>query len=279
VRELGGTPGAPLAVPACVLGGMLVSADPARTVRGFSEAFAASIEHADTWHGALPRAFATGVHALVRPCVGALLGAVLGAWIASRMRVHAAPSRVRTAGELALSVVYTLVLCAVGWYALRAVLGSWPASHDTHAVLFLRGVRALGAWLFVALLAVAALDAARRMWLSARDLRMSRDELLREQRDEHGDPHIRDMRASLRRAAQHPPRTARIHDGARTTLVLEWSGRDEDAPFVARVESSSHLAGLHDTALVQALRAFPMGGAIPSTLFARVARAFAGHAQ
>jgi type III secretion protein U len=105
--------------------------------------------------------------------------------------------------ETALMLVQLALLGLLAWQALSAWLSLLTASYALapRAQIDLAAGAHARLLLLAALsqIAPAAADFAVQRVLHARRLRMSRDELQREYRDDHGDPHLRGRRRALHR--------------------------------------------------------------------------------
>jgi flagellar biosynthesis protein FlhB len=203
---------------------------------------------------ALPRSWAAASVLL-----GAGLFAALASWFLERAGAELAAS----VGDLEL----TLSLAAVGCQRLL-----W--------------------WAFAIGLALAPLDALvqRRAWIERH--RMTREELMREQREAEGDPALRHERRELHRAlldstqlSRMPGATLVVLDWPQLAVALRYDPERDLAPVVllqavgpaasrARTAAELYQVALHDDPdLARRLARLPVDAPIPSSLFAAVAAA------
>jgi flagellar biosynthetic protein FlhB len=141
------------------------------------------------------------------------------------------------------------------------------------------------------LLALGALDLLYQRWRHRRDLRMTREEVRREQREEEGDPQLRAERRRLQREllAQRmvldvPRATCVIVNPTHLAVALRYDEEDaEAAPVVLakgegelarRIVAAARAAGvpvLRNAPVARSLLACELGAAIPERLYEAVA--------
>jgi flagellar biosynthesis protein FlhB len=206
-------------------------------------------------------------------------------WLSGERMLESLWAAARTAILLAIAI-WALRSCARAVFA-AGELGAGPALHtlgEAGARLLLRIASA------AAVLGVADL-ALRRVWL-ARQLRMSRHELVREQRESHGLPEHRARRLHAYRALSHAGqldavRAARVlllgDGGCALALGFDVEAPEQRAPRLlaksgpgatARLQHAAHEAGVQvrwDAQLVSALYRLEPGDEIPRAQYQRVA--------
>lgn len=143
----------------------------------------------------------------------------------------------------------------------------------------------------VLLLALGAVDLLHQRWRHRRDLRMTREEVRREQREEEGDPQQRAERRRLHREllAQRmvldvPRATCVIVNPTHVAVALRYEGDDPDAAPVVlakgegdlarRIVAAARAAGipvLRNAPVARSLLACELGAAIPERLYEAVA--------
>lgn len=141
------------------------------------------------------------------------------------------------------------------------------------------------------LLALGALDLLYQRWRHRRDLRMTREELRREQREEEGDPQLRAERRRLHREllAQRmvldvPRASCVIVNPTHVAVAVRYDEADADAvPIVLakgegelarRIVAAARAAGvpvLRNAPVARSLLACELGSAIPERLYEAVA--------
>jgi flagellar biosynthesis protein FlhB len=176
---------------------------------------------------------------------------------------HGLPGLLRSARADAASVA-----AALGDILLRAALGAGAA-----------------------LLLVAVVDVAWQRHRHRRDLRMTRAEVKREQRDEEGDPQLRARRRQMHReliahrmVLDVPRATCVVVNPTHVAVALRYDGDDDDAvPLVLargegdlarRIVEAARAAGvpiLRNAPVARSLLACELGEAIPERLYEAVA--------
>jgi type III secretion protein U len=242
----------------------------------------------------------------------ALAGAVLGAGVAGLATAGWAPSAAvlvprlerldplaglrrlwswRTAAEtlqnLAVAALVLAVLTAGAWSLLPSVL-RLPALGEPGAGLLLLRPRALNVWTRALLLAAAlgTLDLFLARWRHRRSLRMTRDEIRREHREQEGDPRHRAHRRAAHRQLLLAGR-ARGVKAASVVVVnpvhvavgLRWAPEECEAPYLVargREEEAATLRAealalgipvVRDVALARGLVQYDVGEEVPEELY------------
>jgi len=249
---------------------------------------------------------------LVRGGGPALAGAVLGALVAGLATSGWAPSPAvlvprlerldplaglgrlftwRTAAELFRNLAAATLLLAVlvegAWSLLPSTL-RLPALREPGAGLLLLRPAALRVWTRALLLATAlgALDLLIARWRHRRSLRMSRDEVRREHREQEGDPRHRAHRRAAHRqlllAGQSRGVKAAsvvVVNPVRLAVALRWAPEECDAPYLVargREEEARALRAealalgipvVRDVALARGLVQYDVGEEVPEELY------------
>jgi len=191
-----------------------------------------------------------------------------------------------------------LKFVAVAAAALLAGRGAWgelshAARGDAGSVarVLVASLARLAVAAGALLLALGALDLLYQRWRHRRDLRMTREEVRREQREEEGDPQQRAERRRLHREllAQRmvldvPRATCVIVNPTHVAVALRYEEEDPDgAPVVLakgegdlarRIVAAARAAGipvLRNAAVARSLLACELGAAIPERLYEAVA--------
>lgn len=173
------------------------------------------------------------------PLLGAVVVAVVGSslllsgWVlsgeplvpqASRLNPVAGLARIFSVVglvELLKSVVKTLFLGAIAvWFALSHLEGWLQLADDdlTNAVVAgLKGVGEGMVWVIGALAVVAAIDVPFQMWNFRKQLRMTKEEVRREMREQEGDPQVKARIRQLQRAAARRRMMANV---SKATVVI-----------------------------------------------------------
>ena len=262
--------------------------------------------------GRCPAALHQALVLLVRACAPALAGALLAASLAGLAASGWAPSGAvlvprltrldplaglrrilswRMLGELGRSVLVAGLLLAVLAAGARTLLPSvlrLPIVPAPGAGLFLLGPEAARIWMRALLLAVGlgVLDlllARRRHW---RSLRMSRDEVRREHREQEGDPRHRAHRRAAHRqlllsgqARGVRAASVVVVNPTHVAVALRWAPEECDAPYLvakgreadARAIRQEALAlgisVVRDVALARGLVQYDLGEEVPEELY------------
>lgn len=249
---------------------------------------------------------------LVRGGGPALAGAMVGAVVAGLASAGWAPSAVallprlerldplaglrrfftwRTMAELfrnlaAASLLLT-VLVTGAWSLLPSAL-RLPALGEAGAGLLLLRPAALGVWTRALLLAAAlgALDLLLARWRHRRSLRMSRDEIRREYREQEGDPRHRAHRRAAHRQLLLSGRARGVKAASvvvvnpiHLAVALRWAPEECEAPYlVARgreeearaLRAEALILGIpvvRDVALARGLVLYDVGEEVPEELY------------
>ena len=239
------------------------------------------------------------------PCTAAALGAAIagglqtgGLFSLAAVRPRAErldPARglrrlasVRRAADVGLAAMKAAFLAWAGWELLRRaapLVSTSPALAARGLLPALAGFALHTAFALCAVLALfGALDLAMARGHHERALRMTRDEVLRERRDEEGDPRHRGERRRLHRAiaSADPVRLATcvVVNPSHVAVALRHDRGSDDPPVVlakgrgplaARLRAEARRAGVpmvRDVALARALdRLAEVGEAIPEELY------------
>jgi type III secretion protein U len=249
---------------------------------------------------------------LVRGGGPALAGAVLGAAVAGLATSGWAPSPAvlvprlerldplaglrrlftwRTVAELfrnlaAASLLLT-VLVAGAWSLLPSAL-RLPALEEPGAGLLLLRSAALSVWTRALLLAAAfgVLDLVIARWRHRRSLRMSRDEVRREHREQEGDPRHRAHRRAAHRQLLLAGRARGVKAASvvvvnpiHLAVALRWAPEECQAPYLVargRAEEAHALRAealalgipvVRDVALARGLVQYDVGEEVPEELY------------
>ncbi|MFT3914373.1 MAG: EscU/YscU/HrcU family type III secretion system export apparatus switch protein [Anaeromyxobacteraceae bacterium] len=210
--------------------------------------------------------------------------------LARGLRRLASPSALAQAG---LGLAKALLLAGIAWTSLRTLAPALAALPAAAPAALLRApglLLPLAGRLAAALLVLGALDAllARRRHLA--QLRMTRDEVRRDGREDEGDPRLREERRRLARAAAEEPAGTPGQATARATVLvvnpthlavaLRHDRGADEAPRVlakgagreaARLRSAARRAGVpivRDVPLARALfHLSEVGEEIPEALY------------
>ena len=170
---------------------------------------------------------------------------------------------------------------------VRACAVDSPTVASALADLLLR----LGCSACAALLVLGAADVGWQRWRHRRDLRMTREEVRREHREEEGDPAVKAERLRLHREVlahrmvmDVPRATCVIVNPTHVAIALRYDADDEDAAPVVlakgegdlakRIVAAARAAGvpvLRNAPVARELLACELGGAIPERLYEAVA--------
>jgi flagellar biosynthetic protein FlhB len=212
---------------------------------------------------ALARLFELPVDALIAllPLMATVLVALVGAslllsgWVlsgepllpqASRLNPFAGIARIFSAYglvELLKSVLKTVFLGGVAFWFLWAHLEEWLQLADGDLVNSVAsGLRRIGEgmiWVVGALALVAAIDVPFQIWNFRKELRMTKEEVRRETREQEGDPQIKARIRQLQRAAARrrmmanvPKATVVVTNPEHYAVALRYDGRQMSAPRV-----------------------------------------------
>jgi type III secretion protein U len=200
------------------------------------------------------------------------------------LRRLASPSQL-TALALALAKACVLVAIAWGWLRERApTLAALPALDAARALAAAPFVAGLAARLALAFLAFGALDLGLAWRRRRAALRMTRDEVRREHREQEGDPAHRAERRRVHRALLDAGPVARatvvVVNPTHLAVALRHDRSGDEAPRVlakgaglaaARIRSAARRAGVpivRDVPLARALhRLAEVGDEIPEELY------------
>ena len=260
----------------------------------------------------LQAALHQAVTLLVRGGGPALAGAVLGAAVAGLATAGWAPSPAvlvprferldplaglrrlctwRTVAEVLRNLVSAALLLAVlvagGWSLLPSAL-RLSALGDPGAGLRVMLPAALGIWTRALLLAAAlgGLDLLLARWRHRRSLRMSRDEVRREYREQEGDPRHRAHRRAAHRQLLLAGRARGVKAASvvvvnpiHLAVALRWAPEECDAPYLvargleeeaAALRSEALALGIpvvRDVALARGLVQYDVGEEVPEELY------------
>jgi flagellar biosynthesis protein FlhB len=197
--------------------------------------------------------------------------------------------------SLGLGLASALAICVAGWIILKglgAVLANGIGDADAALSLATESCRRLGYWALGVCLALGSVDAllCYVQWL--RRHRMTLDEVRNEQREDQGDPELRQARRQLHRELSRSATSLEIAQadllvlGApRLAVALRYDPHRDVAPRViasgggavaASLEALATRYGVpieHDTALARALAAVPEGEPIPKARYGDIALA------
>lgn len=261
--------------------------------------------------GALSTTLSSSAAVGVAAVAAALLAsaAQTGGLLAARALAPKAERLDPVAGMRRMASLRTLVELLKSWARLVAVAVAAASAIAGYAGEMAGAARAGGAAPFLLALLVVrdaalraaillallgALDVALQRRLHLRDLRMTRDEVRRDQREEEGDPHLK----SARRQAHRELAVRRMLVAARGASVvvanpthvaaaLRYDEGSDDAPRVVakgtgrvarRIRRAAEQSGvrvIHDRPLARALARVEVGEAIPEALYEAVAEILA----
>ncbi len=260
----------------------------------------------------VPAALHQALTLLARACAPALGGAALGAAVAGLATSGWSPSSAvlvprlerldpvaglrrllswRIAAELARSLAVAVLLLGVlvgGAWALLPSSLRLPAAHAPGAGLLLLRSEALRTWARALLLAAAlgVLDLVLARRRHRRSLRMSRDEVRREHREQEGDPRHRAHRRAAHRQLLLSGRARGVRAASvvvvnptHVAVALRWAPEECDAPYLvargredeARAIRAEALAlgipVVRDVALARGLVHYDLGEEVPEELY------------
>ena len=260
----------------------------------------------------IPAALSQALSLLVRACTPALGGAVLGAAVAGLATAGWAPSVAvlvprlerldplaglkrlftwRTLTELGRSVLVAVLLAGVlvagAWELLPPALRLATPEASGAGFILLRP-SALALWWRALLLAVAIglLDLALARRKHRRSLRMSRDEVRREHREQEGDPRHRAHRRATHRQLLLAGRARGVKAASvvvvnpvHVAVALRWAPEECEAPYLVargraaeagaiRAEALSlGIPIVRDVALARGLVQYDVGEEVPEELY------------
>jgi flagellar biosynthesis protein FlhB len=205
----------------------------------------------------------------------------------------------RSLVELVKSLCKMGAVGAVAFVVIRSELGAIPplAGAPAGALLAAIGTMAMKVCFYaaLALLFIASLDYAFQKWRHEKDLRMTRQEVKEEHRQQEGDPQIRarirSIRAEIARRrmmAAVPGADVVVTNPTRLAVALAYDPARMGAPRVT-AKGAGHVAGrireiarrnriplVEQRSLARALyRSVPIDGAIPPDLYRAVAEVLA----
>jgi len=201
--------------------------------------------------------------------------------------------------ELVKTIVKSLLVGGVAWWVIAGNLASIMAlmSEPVHAALphTLKLVARSCALIIGSLLLVAAIDVPYQLWSHHRKLRMSREDLRQEQKENDGDPQVKaqirrqqQQMAKRRMMAEVPKADIIVTNPTHFAVALKYSDKEMRAPRV--VAKGTELVALRIRALAEEhripiLEAPPLtralyrhthlGAEIPVALYAAVAEVLA----
>ena len=201
--------------------------------------------------------------------------------------------------ELVKTIVKSLLVGGVAWWVIAGNLASIMAlmSEPVHAALphTLKLVARSCALIIGSLLLVAAFDVPYQLWSHHRKLRMSREDLRQEQKENDGDPQVKaqirrqqQQMAKRRMMAEVPKADIIVTNPTHFAVALKYSDKEMRAPRV--VAKGTELVALRIRALAEEhripiLEAPPLtralyrhthlGAEIPVALYAAVAEVLA----
>ena len=260
----------------------------------------------------VPAALDQALILLIQGCAPALGGAVVGAVVSGLATAGWAPSTAvlaprlerldpfagltrlftwRMLTELCRSALVALllggVLVAGAWSLLPTVL-RLPALEHAGAGLILLRAPALGLWWRALLLAMAIglLDLVLARRRHRRSLRMSRDEVRREHREQEGDPRHRAHRQAAHRQLLLAGRARGVKAASvvvvnpvHVAVALRWAPEECDAPYLVargRAEEARAIRAealalgvpvVRDVALARGLVQYDVGEEVPEELY------------
>ena len=219
-----------------------------------------------------------------------------------RRALPAAGRLSEAAGEVGKGLLKGLAVILLAWWTLSPVLSDVAhlAGASVDSALALLGVlgERLGLRLEVAGVVLGAADYLWQRHRHARSLRMTREEIRREQKDSEGDPlhkaeRQRVQRQALQQQAMGQVRQAQlvVADGERLALALRYQPAGSSAPVVVvkgerliaiLITNLAREAGVpvaDDSTLAMALREVEEGGEIPESTFEAVAALLARYLE
>ena len=214
-----------------------------------------------------------------------------------RLSIEQGWSRIASGASIQKLAVTTckllLVLGLIGW---RVAL-DWPVIHSLGRLPLRQGlvhmsliVSRTALWLGVAMLIVGLADYALQRWKHERQLKMTREELKQEAREEQGDPQVRSRQRQLQREARKergikdvPQATVVITNPTHLAIALRYSP-EMAAPLVVakgsgrRAERIKQVARQHGILVTEnkpvartLYKHIDVGRAIPPQLYAAIA--------
>lgn len=203
-------------------------------------------------------------------------------------------ARPRTYVDPLLAMLEGMLLIGLGYSTARgllpAMLGAARLSVPVAAHVLGEVLYAMASRLIVALAIFAGLDVVYRRWQNARDQRMTKDDVKREQRESEGDPHARQARDRLHREILAEASLDRVKNASfvvtnptHFAVALSWDEETMDAPeliakgegdLARRIieEARRHgIAVLRDAPLARSLHELDLGDRIPEALYEAVA--------
>lgn len=204
-----------------------------------------------------------------------------------------------TLAELIKTIIKSLLVGGIAWWVISGNVVSIMAlmSEPVHAALphALRVVASSCALIIGALLLVVAIDVPYQLWSHAHKLRMSREDLRQEQKENDGDPHVKaqirrkqQQMAKNRMMAEVPKADIIVTNPTHFAVALKYLDKEMRAPRV--VAKGTDLVALRIRALakennIPILEAPPLtralyrhtklGEEIPGALYAAVAEVLA----
>lgn len=201
--------------------------------------------------------------------------------------------------ELVKTIVKSLLVGSVAWWVISGNVASIMGlmSEPVHAALphTLRLVASSCALIIGSLLLVAAIDVPYQLWSHARKLRMSREDLRQEQKENDGDPQVKaqirrqqQQMAKRRMMAEVPKADIIVTNPTHFAVALKYHDKEMRAPRV--VAKGADLVALRIRAMAEEnkipiLEAPPLtralyrhtqlGDEIPAALYAAVAEVLA----
>jgi flagellar biosynthesis protein FlhB len=201
--------------------------------------------------------------------------------------------------ELVKTIVKSLLVGGVAWWVISAEVGDIMAlmSEPVHAALphTLKLVAMTCALIIGSLLLVALIDVPYQLWSHHRKLRMSREDLKQEQKENDGDPQVKaqirrqqQQMAKRRMMAEVPKADIIVTNPTHFAVALKYHDKEMRAPRVVakgadlvalriRAMAEEHKIPILEAApLTRALyRHTKLGDEIPAALYAAVAEVLA----
>jgi flagellar biosynthesis protein FlhB len=201
--------------------------------------------------------------------------------------------------ELVKTIVKSLLVGGVAWWVISAEVGDIMAlmSEPVHAALphTLKLVAMTCALIIGSLLLVALIDVPYQLWSHHRKLRMSREDLRQEQKENDGDPQVKaqirrqqQQMAKRRMMAEVPKADIIVTNPTHFAVALKYHDKEMRAPRVVakgadlvalriRAMAEEHKIPILEAApLTRALyRHTKLGDEVPATLYAAVAEVLA----
>lgn len=201
--------------------------------------------------------------------------------------------------ELLKTIVKSLLVGSVAWWVIAGNMASIMAlmSEPVNAALphTLRLVASSCALIIASLLLVAAIDVPYQLWSHARKLRMSREDLRQEQKENDGDPQVKaqirrqqQQMAKRRMMAEVPKADIIVTNPTHFAVALKYQDKEMGAPRVVAkgtdlvalriraLAEENRIPVLEAPPLTRALyRHTPLNAEIPVALYAAVAEVLA----